>query len=68
MAWGQELEQGVFVEHVPDSHLILYTCTDVGEDQVDQRVRILVEEPKIPKTDEEFKVFNDAAKKAITDL
>ena len=68
MAWDQELEECVFVENVPDSHLILYTCTDVGEDQVDQRARILVEESKIQKNDEDFKVFNDAAKKAITDL
>ena len=35
---------------------------------MDQRVRILVEEAKIPKTDEERQVFRDAARKAITEM
>ena len=42
-AWGQEVEQGLYVEHVADSHLISYTCTNVGEDEIDQRVRIMVD-------------------------
>ena len=67
-AWGQEVEQGLFVEHVADSHLISYSCTNVGEDEVDQRVRIMVDQTKIPKNDEEYKVFNDAAQKAIRDV
>ena len=67
-AWGQEVEQGVYVEHVADSHLISYSCTNVGEDEIDQRVRIMVDQTKIPKSDEEFNVFRDAANKAISEV
>ena len=42
-AWGQEVEQGVYVEHVADSHMISYSYTNVGEDEIDQRVRIMVD-------------------------
>ena len=46
----------------------MYSCKNVGEDEIDQRVRVLVDESKIPKTDEEYKFFMDAATKAITDV
>ena len=67
-AWGQEIEKGLYVEHVADSHLISYTCKNVGEDEVDQRVRVMVDQTKIPKSDEEYNVFRDAAQKAITEM
>lgn len=61
-------EQGVYVEQVPGSHMILYSCMDVGDDMMDQRVRVLVDESKIPKTDEEYQVYLDLTTKAITDV
>lgn len=67
-SWGQQIDEGVFVEHVNDSHLILYGCQNVGEDQMDQRVRVLVDQTKIPQTDEDYQVFRDATTKAITDV
>ena len=48
--------------------MILYSCKDVGEDEIDQRVRVLVDESKIPKTDEDFQIYMDLATKAVTDV
>ena len=65
---GQDDEEGHFVEHVSGSHMILFSCKNIGEDQMNQGVRILVHESKIPKNDEEYKVFLDVAKKGITEM
>ena len=65
--WGQVTEGSRFVEHVKDCHLIIYSCQNIGEDEMDQRVRIAVDESKIPKTPEELQVFREAARKAIVE-
>ena len=64
----QDDEEGHYIEHDPDSHSILFSCTNVGEDQMNQRVRILVRESKIPKTEEEYKKFIEIANQGVTEM